>query len=157
MMVSGIWHFSFTVSDIGRSVCFYRDLLGLRLVHEQEQANAYTRRLVGLPDAHLKIAQFVIPGAASTVSGHHLELVEYVMPRGIRGDVAPNNPGAAHLALLVGDVFSEFERLSASGVRFVSPPNEITAGINAGGSTCYFRDPDDIVLELVQPPTVSEH
>ncbi|MDX6330670.1 MAG: lactoylglutathione lyase, partial [Streptomycetaceae bacterium] len=38
------------------------------------------------------------------------------------------------------------------GVRFFSPPNAITSGINKDGWTCYFEDPDRIVLELVQPP-----
>ncbi|MCW2870410.1 MAG: glyoxalase/bleomycin resistance/dioxygenase family protein, partial [Streptomyces oryziradicis] len=37
-------------------------------------------------------------------------------------------------------------------VRFFSPPNAITSGINKDGWTCYFEDPDRIVLELVQPP-----
>ena len=35
---------------------------------------------------------------------------------------------------------------------FVSPPNLIKAGVNRGGYACYFRDPDGITLELVQPP-----
>jgi catechol 2,3-dioxygenase-like lactoylglutathione lyase family enzyme len=60
------------------------------------------------------------------------------------------NPGAAHLALTVDDIHERYERLRAAGVSFVSPPNHITAGINTGGYTCYVRDPDDIVLEVVQ-------
>ncbi|GAA3411488.1 VOC family protein [Streptosporangium vulgare] len=50
------------------------------------------------------------------------------------------------------DARAEYARLSAAGVRFVSPPNEITAGVNAGGFACYFLDPDEITLEFVQPP-----
>ncbi|MEX0743631.1 MAG: VOC family protein, partial [Actinomycetota bacterium] len=53
----GVWHFSFTVSDLDRSIAFYRDLVGLELVHTQEQDNTYTRRLVGFPDAVLRVAQ----------------------------------------------------------------------------------------------------
>ncbi|MEV1179498.1 VOC family protein, partial [Nonomuraea sp. NPDC049784] len=40
-----------------------------------------------------------------------------------------------------------------AGVRFVNPPEAITAGVNRGGYACYFLDPDDITLELVQPPS----
>jgi catechol 2,3-dioxygenase-like lactoylglutathione lyase family enzyme len=152
MSIGGIWHFSFTVADIERSISFYRDLLGCELVHRQRQDNEYTRRLVGLSDAVLEIAQFRIPGAAIPVSGHHLELVQYVRPEGNRGDTGINNPGAAHLALVVEDATAEYERLRGCGVTFVSPPNAITAGVNAGGATCYFRDPDAIVLEILQPP-----
>lgn len=151
-MLRAVWHFSFTVADLERSIEFYRDLLEFELVHVQEQANEYTRRLVGYPDAHLKVAQFAVPGLPRGVSTHDLELVEYVSPRGSRGDVEICNPGAAHLAMAVDDIHERHARLVAAGVRFVSPPNEITAGVNAGGWTCYFRDPDEIVLELVQPP-----
>jgi catechol 2,3-dioxygenase-like lactoylglutathione lyase family enzyme len=150
--ILGVWHFSFTVADIERSIDFYGRTLGLELVGRQEQANEYTRRLVGYPDAHLKAAMFVVPGEPLGVSFHHLELVEYVRPRGIRGDINHNNPGAAHLALAVGDIDERHERLVAAGVQFISPPSAITSGVNAGGYTCYFHDPDQIVLELLQPP-----
>ena len=151
-MLRGIWHFSFTVADIERSIVFYRDLLGFELVHRQEQHNEYTSRLVGYPDAHLKVAQFAVPGETRDRSTHDLELVEYVKPRGARGDTNICNPGAAHLAVCVDDIHERYQLLRAAGVRFNSEPNAITAGINAGGFTCYFRDPDQIVLEMVQPP-----
>ncbi|MEV0825373.1 VOC family protein [Nonomuraea rubra] len=150
----GVWHFSFTVADLGRSVAFYRDLLGFTLVHRQEQDNDYTRRLVGYPDAVLRVAQLAVPGQPRGVSTHDLELVEYVQPRGEARDPARHLPGAAHLALTVEDARAEHARLAAAGVRFVNPPEEITAGVNRGGYACYFLDPDEITLELVQPPAI---
>lgn len=151
--MNGLWHVSFTVSNLERSILFYRDLLGLELTHTQEQANPYTRRLVGYTDAHLKVAQFRIPDAPVGRSGHHLELVEYLSPIGRRGDPGTCNPGVAHLAFVVQDALKSHARLVAAGVTFVSPPNLIEAGINMGGYTCYFRDPDEITLEMVQPFT----
>ena len=148
----GVWHFSFTVSDIDQSVAFYRDLLGFELIHQQNQSNAYTRSLVGYPDAELRIAQLVVPGQPRGLSTHDLELVEYVVPRGEKFGPERHRPGASHLALCVRDAVGEYDRLRANGVRFVSPPQAITSGINEGGFTCYFLDPDDITLELAQPP-----
>jgi catechol 2,3-dioxygenase-like lactoylglutathione lyase family enzyme len=150
-LLHGVYHFSFTVSDIERSVRFYRDLLGFKLVHRQEQSNEYTRRLVGYADAHLKAALFAIPGQPRGVSTHDLELIEYVSPRGTRGDVNICNPGAAHLAFAVDDAQERYEQLLGAGVHFFSPPNAITSGANEGGFTCYFHDPDQIVLEMFQP------
>jgi len=149
----GVWHFSFTVSDLDRSIGFYRDLLGLELVHTQEQDNAYTRRLVGFPDAVLRVAQLAVPGQPRAISTHDLELVEYVRPKGERRDGRICDPGSPHLALTVRDARETYDRLVDAGVRFVSPPNAITAGVNEGGYACYFFDPDDIVLELLQPPS----
>jgi lactoylglutathione lyase len=149
--VIDLWHYSFTVSDLDAAVRFYVDLLGCEFVKEQEQDNAYTRSLVGYPDAHLRVAQIRFPAAVG-VSSHHLELVQYLSPQGQRGDRNICNPGAGHLAFAVDDLDAEHARLSAAGVRFFSPPNEITEGVNKGGKAVYFHGPDDIVHELVQPP-----
>ncbi|WZH53728.1 MAG: VOC family protein [Nocardioides alkalitolerans] len=148
----GVWHFSFTVADLDRSVAFYADLLRMELVHRQEQDNAYTRSLVGFPDARLRVAQLAVPGQPRGVSSHDLELVEYVVPRAEPTDTTRNRPGSAHLAFAVADAPATYERLRAAGVTFVSPPQAITAGVNRGGYTCYFLDPDGITLELVQVP-----
>jgi catechol 2,3-dioxygenase-like lactoylglutathione lyase family enzyme len=151
-MVEGIWHVSFTVRDLERSVSFYGDLLGLEVIHRQEQANEYTRRLTGYADAHLRVAMLRIPGMPVGPSGHHLELVEYVAPRGQQAQVATMNPGSAHLAFVVRDARAEYTRLREAGVPFKSEPVAIAAGRNKGGHTVYFLDPDGITLELVQPP-----
>ncbi len=51
------------------------------------------------------------------------------------------------------DIQAEVDRLKASGVQFKSAaPNLITGGVNRGGYTIYFLDPDGITLELIQPP-----
>jgi lactoylglutathione lyase len=156
-MILGTWHFSFHVYDIDASVAFYRDVLGLELVHQQEQSNEYTSRLVGYPGASLRVAQLSYRDAPSgTLSSHLLELVEYVSPRGEERSPERFNVGTGHLAFRVSDIQAEYERLVQAGVQFVSPPNHITAGVNAGGGTCYFVDPDGITLELVQAPQRAE-
>jgi len=144
-------HFSFTVKDLSASIAWYVDTLGLELVHTQEQDNPYTRALVGMPDAVLRIAQFKIPGVSPGLSTHMLELVEYRHPVGHEIELTTNNTGVAHLAFMVDDADREYERLSSRGVVFRSPPVTITAGANLGGKACYFHDPDGITLELMQP------
>lgn len=144
-----VWHVSFTVSDLARSVAFYRQF-GLDMVHEQRQDNAYLRRLVGVRDAVLSVAMLRIPGAPVGPSGHHLELVEYASPRASANGLEIYRPGTAHLAFAVENIAQTDGRLHAAGVEFVSPPNHIEAGVNAGGWTCYFRDPDGITPELVE-------
>ena len=151
-MIADVLHFSFTVSDIERSVDWYTCVLGLELVHRQRQDNDYTRTLVGFPDAVLEVAQFAVPGVPPARSTHMLELVEYVRPRGKPIEMlATNSVGCAHLALMVTDVHERYERMQAQGVTFRNPPVAITEGANAGGFTCYFHDPDGITLELLQP------
>lgn len=153
MSFRGVWHFSFHVADLDRSVQFYTEVLGLELVHRQEQDNAYTRRLVGYDNARLRVAQLSVPGQPRGQSSHDLELVEYVQPRGEAFKASDRHrPGASHLAFVVEDAWQTYTRLSQGGVAFISEPQEILEGVNKGGFTCYFLDPDEITLELVQPP-----
>jgi len=148
----GILHFSFTVSDLDRSLRFYVEDLGFELVHRQLQEAPYTSRVVGYPEARLDVALLALPGELRARSDHHLELIEYRNPRGERGDADTYHPGAAHLALVVDDIHARHRELVARGVRFVSEPVAIEAGVNRGGFACYFRDPDEIALELLQRP-----
>ena len=149
-MIADLLHFSFTVSNIDRSVRWYTEVLGLELVHRQRQENAYTPVLVGIDDAVLEVAQLKLPGIASPFSTHMLELIEYVVPAGGTRELPTNQVGVAHLALLVTDIFTRVDRMTAAGVEFVNPPVEITEGANAGGFACYLRDPDGITLEFLQ-------
>jgi len=104
-----------------------------------------------MSDASLEIAQLKLPGVFSGPSTHILELVEYRRPTGDRPRLDTQNVGVAHLAFIVDDVTERYDRMCGRGVQFVSPPVAITQGVNRGGYTCYFRDPDGITLELVQP------
>lgn len=155
-MITGMWHVSFTVSNIDRSIEFYRDVLGLKLVHTQTQNNEYTRKLVGYEDAHLKVAMFDIEGKNDGPSGHFLELVEYVSPEGEHVPIGTAHTRSAHLAFIVSNIHETVEKLKDKGVLFKSEVVSIEAGRNKGGYTVYFLDPDGITLELVQPPNKNE-
>jgi catechol 2,3-dioxygenase-like lactoylglutathione lyase family enzyme len=141
-------HTGYTVSDLDRSVAFYRDLLGCEVIATQEKQGGYLAAIVGYPDAHVRMAHLRLPDGE-----HVLELFEYLAPAGSPADVEPRNVGASHLCLLVDDLAAVCERLREQGVdSFVSPPVEVDTGINTGGYGLYLRDPDGITVELFQPP-----
>lgn len=151
MGVRAILHTGLTVSDLDRSVAFYRDLLGLELITQWDSSQPYLRAVVGYPDAELRIALLRLPAAPDAAPGHHIELLEYRRPRGSRGDANTYNPGNGHVAFMVDDLDATYADLKAKGVRFKSAPVDITHGRNAGAKGVYFFDPDDITLELIQP------
>lgn len=152
-MIRGFWHVSFTVRDLDASVEWYTNVLGLEYVRGQIQHNTYTAKLVGFPDAQLKVAQLRVPGQTIPLSRHHIELVEYVHPRGEDIPLDTNRAGVGHWAFVVDDIQAEFNRLKNLGVHFkADAPVAIEQGVNKGGYTIYFTDPDGITLELLQPP-----
>jgi catechol 2,3-dioxygenase-like lactoylglutathione lyase family enzyme len=148
---SGIWHFSFTVSDLDASIAFY-ELLGFETTERRMVAPAVAPALTGYPDAEIEIAFLDLGSQPRGPRSHDLELVKYHAPA-IAGRALPTPaPGAAHLAIVVDDIAAMAARLDAAGADVVSPPVHLTAGANAGGFVCYVRGPDGITHELFQPP-----
>ena len=65
-------HVGIGVSDLTRSIAFYRDLLGFKVAYERGEVTAeYMPRLVGVPGARLKIVGLEAPGL-------HLDLIQYL-------------------------------------------------------------------------------
>jgi catechol 2,3-dioxygenase-like lactoylglutathione lyase family enzyme len=143
-----VHHTSFTVSDLDRSLAFYRDQLGCEVLATQEKAGGYLAAIVGDPRTHIRMAHLRLPGG-----DHVIELFQYLAPGGSSPDVRPWDVGSSHICFIVDDLPAFYEQLLERGVTsFVSPPIEVDTGINAGGYALYVRDPDGINVELFQPP-----
>jgi catechol 2,3-dioxygenase-like lactoylglutathione lyase family enzyme len=144
--IVGVHHTSFTVADLEPSVAFFRDALGFELLYMREIRDDYFGRIVGLPGCVVKAALLRLPG-----SEHHLELFQYLKPRGEPCRPRPCDPGSTHLSLLADDVPGLVATLRERGVS-MDEPVMITAGPNRGGYGVYLRDPNGILIELFQPP-----
>ena len=144
-MITSVNHTSFTVSDLDRSVSFYRDLLGMELISLTGRDPGFVERITGIPGANVKVAYLQAPG-------HRLELIQYFGPSGKNLDLQTNNVGCAHLGFNVDDLPRMYAELKAKGVHFKSEPQEVPAGPNKGTKAVYFMDPDGIPLELLQTP-----
>lgn len=139
-----LMHTSLTISSLEKSIVFYRDVLGMHLIYEQEKRGGYLADIVGLADAHVRMAQLCFPG-----DGHRLELFEYV---GLDDQSAPGKPwdrGISHICLGVPDIDAVAESVRAAG-QVVPSPVLVDSGANSGGRGLYLQDPDGITLELFQ-------
>jgi catechol 2,3-dioxygenase-like lactoylglutathione lyase family enzyme len=146
-VIINVNHTSFTVSDLDRSISFYRNFLGLELISLTGRDPAFSEKVTGIPGANLKIAYLQAPG-------HRLELIQYLSPSGEKLDCRTNNIGSAHLAFNVDNLPALYADLKAKGVQFKSEPLEVPAGPNKGTMAVYFTDPDGITLEFLQAPVV---
>jgi catechol 2,3-dioxygenase-like lactoylglutathione lyase family enzyme len=145
---TGLAHTGLTVTDLERSIGFYRDELGFEVVMQQEKQGGYLGSIVGYPEAHVLMAHLALPGSA-----HRIELFQYLEPASAQRTTEPRDVGVTHVCLIVEDIQGLYGRLRASGgCSFLSPPVEVDTGANRGGSALYLRDPDGILVELFQPP-----
>ena len=149
MKVEWMNHTGFVVSDMERSLAFYRDLLGLREERNHVLEGEFISQLVGYPDARLHIIYLGLGDMK-----HSVELIQYLNPPG--GSVTlpdRNDVGATHLGIIVDDLDSFYQELSSSGARFVSPP-AVRPGATypLARKGCYLQDPDGNWLELLERP-----
>ncbi|OGN82745.1 MAG: hypothetical protein A2X23_09140 [Chloroflexi bacterium GWC2_73_18] len=146
--VSGFFHGGVTVSDLDRSLAFYRDALGLAIQVERLATDDYLRQIHGLPFTAVRMAFLAVPGSPTMV-----ELLQY---RGLPSTPArtqPSDPGTGHLCLYVDDLDALDARLRAAGYHARSPaPVTVTAGPNIGSRVVYFEDPDGYPVELLERP-----
>ena len=56
-MLKGWHHSNFTVSDMERSLAFYRDLLGIKVVAQQVGTAPYLSTITGFSGVQLKVAR----------------------------------------------------------------------------------------------------
>jgi catechol 2,3-dioxygenase-like lactoylglutathione lyase family enzyme len=141
-------HTGITVSNLERSLAFWRDVMGFELSHTAHQTGELAEEITGVAAAEIKLAVLKTPG------GHKIELLEYLAPldRKKHIDLRPCDVGSLHVALLVDDLSAVLERIAASGWKAAGKPQTLTAGPNAGKRVVYVRDPDGTTIELMQIP-----
>jgi lactoylglutathione lyase len=147
--ITGPRHAGITVSDLDRSLEFYRGVLGFELLWRRLYEEPEIARIVGVPDARgFDIAMLRVPGSELDI-----ELIEYRGCERHSGSARPCDYGTGHFCVFVRGIDALYRELRARGVRFRSDgPVEMTAGANAGGKSLYSLDPDGYVLELHERP-----
>ena len=147
MGVRRVNHTAVAVSDLDRSIAFYRDLLGLSVLMEMDvDRHAGLDRVVGMADARGRVA-FLAAGDTQ------IELWCYSSPTGrpVPTDSLPADLGVRHVAFEVDDLDDLHGRVSAAGYRFNSPPEDL--GLH---KTCYLHGPDNELIELLEDRTTAD-
>jgi catechol 2,3-dioxygenase-like lactoylglutathione lyase family enzyme len=150
MTVTRIDHVGITVSDVDRALGFYRDLLGLRVIADETVTESEVAELLGLDSVRLRIADL------DSGDGRIVELMQYLEPTGRRIAYESFDSATAHVAFTVDDLAAVSERLTGAGATIVSrrPTTINEPGGAFDGAIClYVRDPDGVILELVQRPS----
>ncbi len=139
-------HTGITVTNLERSLGFWRDVLGFELSHQPHQTGKLASEITGVPGAEISIA--VLKGY-----GHKIELLEYRAPPD-RRHLAPRpcDVGSVHVALLVDDLEAVLGTIARSGWKAAGQPQTLSAGPNAGKRVVYVRDPDGTTIEFMQVP-----
>lgn len=140
-MIKSLGHAALSVSDMERSLEFYRDLFGMEVVMDLDISDDRIAKVIGVPGAKCRIVHLKL-------DGNVLELFQYADVQGQNKAKAMQQYdfGLTHLGFEVNDFHKHIEELKARDVEFLGDPLEFRPGV----WIAYFRGPDGEVCEFRQ-------
>jgi glyoxylase I family protein len=141
-MIKGIEHVGLSVTNLERSIGFYRDLMGMEVVRIIEPNPDFPlEKVVGTPGAKARIAHLKSEQSM-------LELFEYQSPDGhpLPQDHTQADIGFIHAGFTSTDVRADYKVLRENGVDFLGDPIEVRPDV----WVVYFKGPDGEVCEIRQ-------
>ena len=149
MAITRVHHHAFTVSNMDRSLTFYRDQLGFTLMYDQVRENlpAYDK-VMQLSDVKLRVVLLSDPTDETVIA-----LLEYYHPQPTVREMSNIFVGSSALAVQTDDIDADYARLLEAGVPFTSEPVDVIRDGKIAARLVYALDPDNIAIELYQPAT----
>lgn len=149
-MVGRIYHVGLTVSDLDRSVIFYRDILGLEFQGEILMVGEETDKMFHKKNCKARVAYL---NGSKNMEAPPVELIQFV-------DNAVNNvqsdlftTSISELCFYTDDIDLVYKNLIENNIECLSEPQyfDFTAQGFGKSRAFYFKDPDGIILEMMQP------
>ena len=140
-MIKDVRHVGIVVSDMEKSLKFYRDLLGLKVKSLVNEEGKFLDNMLAHENVKNKVAKLV------TEQGN--TLVELIDSRsyGNKKDRDFFTIGASHFAFTVDDLEKTYDYLVKNGVKFTAPPQQTPDGF---AKVTFCEDPDGTPIELVE-------
>jgi len=145
--VVGSGNFSHIVTNLDKSIEFYRDVLGLELPGGAQPFGAKPEimQLGNTIGAQNRIAVLKVPGSTLGV-----ELIEYKDIDRKPAHPRFQDPGAANLTLRVRDIDAVMARVKSAGAKVLTAAGGPVA-IGTASRNVFLQDPDGFVVEVAQP------
>lgn len=143
MAIVRMLHVALCVSDLDRSLAFYRDLLDFAVVGGADHGGDAARDTLGLTRDDAGFTSAVLGR-----DGVRLELVCFAGAPPIAEPRPADRVGLSHLAFAVDDLDSTVHSLRDRGLEVDAPPRRQAPGV----ASCLARDPDGNLIVLYQAP-----
>jgi len=146
----GIDHTAIAVEDTERSLRFYRDVLGFRVVGESLNYGPEQDHLNHVFGSKVRITSLRSP------SGPGIEFLEYLVPRDGRQsprDAKANDLWSSQTTLISKEFSTSVQELLKRRVEFISPEPQETLPLGEQGSRgILIRDPDGHIILFQSAP-----
>ena len=149
-MVGRIYHVGLTVSDLERSIAFYRDVLGLEFQGEIFMEGEETDKMFRRVNCKARVAYL---NGSKAVEAPPVELIQFVNNEVKKVPSDLFTTSISEVCFYTDDIDSAYKHLVDNNVECLSEPQYFDFREDGFGESraCYFRDPDGIILEMMQP------
>lgn len=140
--MKSVRHTGIVITNREKSLHFYRDLLGLKIIKDMNESGDFIDRISALK----KVGVNTIKMAAD--DGSLIELLYFVShPR--KADPAREicSIGPSHVAFIVENLDEEYKRLTKAGVIFNTLPQ---FSPDSYVKVTFCKDPDGTLIELIE-------
>ncbi len=148
-MIKNVAHIGLTVSDLNRSVEFYKNILGMEFLGHLTMSGPSTDKLFNYTNCIVELAYL---SGSESLTCPPIELIQFVSPKEQKDQASLFKTSISELCFYVEDIDLVYQELKAKGVEFLSEPqyfNFTEYGFDKSKAV-YFKDPDGIILELMQ-------
>ena len=149
-MVGRIYHVGLTVSDLERSIAFYRDVLGLEFQGEIFMEGEETDKMFRRVNCKARVAYL---NGSKAVEAPPVELIQFVNNEVKKVPSDLFTTSISEVCFYTDDIDSAYKHLVDNNVECLSEPQQFDFRADGFGESraFYFRDPDGIILEMMQP------
>lgn len=135
-------HIGIVVKNLDKSLEFYRDLLGLKIVREMDESGRYIDNMLSLKNVKVRTVKMSANNGVTLI-----ELLEFKSPLGNQRNCKVNDIGVSHIAFTVNDLNKCYEFFKGNGIKFNAPPQISPDGC---AKVTFCHDPDNNPIELVE-------
>ena len=142
-MITGFNHTSFTVVDMDKSVKFWTEMLGFKAASISPREGRWQEEVTGISGASLLVAHLY-------GHGHHIEFIQYLAGAIPGAAPQPAVRAAAHVCMETDNIERTWQALMKAGATAQGTISSVTTGDVGGAKAAYIRDPNGILIELLQ-------
>ena len=149
-MVGRIYHVGLAVSDLDRSIAFYKDVLGLEFHGEIFMEGEETDQMFRKENCKTRVAYL---NGSKAVEAPPIELIQFIDEdvNKVKSDLFTTS--ISEVCFYTDDIDSVYKVLIENHVECLSEPQYFDFSSQGFGKSkaFYFKDPDGIILEMMQP------
>lgn len=146
-MIKSYRHTGIIVSNLNKSLNFYKNILNLKKVSRMEESGTYFNNLTRTKN--LKADVLKVKSKDNII----IEIIKYKNFK-TKKTLKPKNMvtvGTMHMCFTVKNIMKLYKKMKKKGVKFFSPPLKSPYD---PVTTCFCYDPDFNIVQLVQGPQV---